>query len=122
LALRIVVAAAAVVMAAIVIWEMQTFAIQAHQFAALAARADYQLVAGPSTAIRFPENGPYDVRMGYARIPDFTKRLRDGGYEIERQASFSQRLLTLVSWGVSPLYREKTQAGLSFSGSVGHLL
>src|SRR5262245_61320099 len=89
LALRLVVAAAAVVVAGLVVWEMQTFAIQAHQFAALAARADYKLATGPSTAIRFPEGGPYDVRLGYARIPDFTRRLRDAGYEIERQASFS---------------------------------
>ena len=89
LALRIGIAVAAVVAAALVVWEMQTFAIQARQFAALAARADYKLVSGPSSAIRFPQNGPYDIRLGYALIPDFVGRMRDSGFGIERQASFS---------------------------------
>ena len=103
LALRIGVALAAVVAAGLVVWEMQTFAIQARQFAALAARADYELVDGPSSAIQFPGTGPYDVRLGYARIPEFVDRLKGSGFNIERQASFSQRLLKLTSWGVSPL-------------------
>jgi membrane peptidoglycan carboxypeptidase len=121
-ALRVALACAALVAAGLVIWEMQTFAIQARQFAAFAARADYQLLAGPSSAIEFPQNGPYDVRLGYARIPEFTRRMQESGFAVERQASFSPRLLTLTRWGISPLYREKTQAGLTIADAKGRTL
>ncbi|MEJ5212124.1 MAG: molybdenum cofactor biosynthesis protein MoaE, partial [Burkholderiales bacterium] len=41
---------------------------------------------GPSPQIHFPKTGPYDIRLGYTRLPEFSRRLTAQGYAIVEQA------------------------------------
>ena len=93
-------------------FELRTSRLQARVFTAVARGATFETAPGPSPAIRFPEPGPYDLRLGHARLPDFLDRLEGAGYRIDQQARSSDRLLGLTDRGVYPLYHEKTQAGL----------
>ena len=58
----------------VVIWgyqESKTSAMQARYFSKLAKRLTYKVEPGPSNAIRFPSDSPYDERLGYANMPDY---------------------------------------------------
>jgi membrane peptidoglycan carboxypeptidase len=59
-----------------------------------------------------PASGPYDQRLGYARLPEFVKRLEGAGFRVERQARLARGLRRVREWGLFPTYREKSQAGL----------
>lgn len=74
---------------------------------------------GPSDSIVFPEAGPFDERLGYTLLPDFTARLDRLGFELTRQARFSPALAEHVGRGLFPPYREKTQAGLQVDDCKG---
>jgi membrane peptidoglycan carboxypeptidase len=92
--------------------EFQASPLQARYFAGLARDMKFTLQPGPSTSIRFPQNGPYDQRLGYSELPAFLKRLQAKGYEIESQARVTAQLGDLIEAGYAPPYAEKTQAGL----------
>ncbi len=92
--------------------ELRTSRVQAWLFASIGNEVSFETAPGPSPAIRFPEPGPYDLRLGHARLPDFLARLETSGYVIDRQARSSDRLLSLIDGGAYPLYLEKPQAGL----------
>jgi len=53
--------------------ETHTSHFQAEYFSKIAAKLTYRMGQGPSKAIRFPKTGPYDERLGYSRMPEFTK-------------------------------------------------
>ncbi|UAW99052.1 penicillin-binding protein [Halopseudomonas nanhaiensis] len=72
----------------------------------------FRVEDGPSDAVRFPQAGPFDVRLGYTAIPRWTPRLRQHGFELTSQARFSPALLQHVDYGLFPPFKEKTQAGL----------
>ena len=111
-AFRVTVLLAIVVGIGFALWEMRTSTIQARLFTEEATKMSFQTAAGPSPAIRFPRPGPFDVRRGYSKIPDFLQRLTSSGYEIDSQVRFSRRLYRATELGLSPPYREKQQAGL----------
>ncbi|MEW5766720.1 MAG: transglycosylase domain-containing protein [bacterium] len=92
--------------------EMRTSRFQAFYFSRMAKKLSYKIEQGPSPAIRFPEYGPYDERLGYTSLPSFIKRLTAAGYNIERQARFSPELIRITETGFFTPYHEKTQAGL----------
>ncbi|TAM38526.1 MAG: glycosyl transferase family 51 [Burkholderiaceae bacterium] len=96
----------------LVFTELQTSRWQAHYLAQLGRKLTVTVAPGPSNAIRFPGSGPYDERLGYAQLPDFTARLQQRGFGIADQARMSARMLELVNEGLFTPYREKTQAGL----------
>ena len=96
----------------VVVWEIQTSRFQAKQLSEIAESVEYEVGRGTSRSVTYPEAGPYDLRLGYARIPKFIERLDTFGYGVEAQTRFNQTLRKLTSWGLSPIYREKTQAGL----------
>jgi membrane peptidoglycan carboxypeptidase len=102
--------------------ELRTSRLQARIFAALAARAGYQIGEGPSGSIRFPPAGPYDERLGYSRIPDFLGRLERSHYRVVEQSRFTPALVRLSRWGISPPYVEKGQPGLRISDWRGQSL
>jgi hypothetical protein len=57
--------------------EMQTSRLQARYFASIGRQISFSVEPGPSNSIRFPtSHGPYDIRLGYGRLPDFEARLR----------------------------------------------
>jgi len=119
---RVLYTAAAGILALLGSAEIHTSWLQAHLFSALAGSAGFSLAAGPSPAIRFPEHGPYDRRMGYARLPELLPRLRTQGYRIEAQARPTETLRSLTDWGLFPVYGEKDQAGLRILGREGRPL
>ncbi len=106
----------------LVLDELRTSELQARELARLAREARFSVEPGASPSIRFPSTGPYDQRLGYTSLPEFTARLSASGFEIESQARHSPRLLSLEDWGLTPVYREKDRAGLSIVGQDGSSL
>ncbi|NDU86548.1 MAG: glycosyl transferase family 51 [Ferrovum sp.] len=93
-----------------VIDELRSSWLQAHYFASLARRLDYKLEKGPSPSIRFPKAGPYDERLGYGRIQEYTNSLINHGFIVTEQVRMSPALLESK---LAPIYEEKDQAGLT---------
>jgi membrane peptidoglycan carboxypeptidase len=85
---------------------------QARYFAREASQLTDELGEGPSDRIRFPGEGPYDRRFGYTRLPAALQTATGLGYRITAQARVSDRFAAMVDGGVSPIFHEKTQAGL----------
>jgi len=109
-------------LAGLAVYEIQTSRLQALLLARVARELKFWMEPGPSPAICFPREGPYDQRLGYSRLPDFIQRLTtDKDYSIQAQARSSPRLLELVGRGLFPIYREKTQTGLRILDRDGQL-
>lgn len=102
--------------------ELQTAHLEAEYLARLASKLSFDLKPGPNPALRFPKQGPYDKRLGYIQLPDFLKRLGAQGYRIEAQARTSAGLNDVMSWGLYPTFREKSQAGLKIFSYDGQPL
>ena len=100
-------------------WESDTSRLQARALSRIAQRSTFTIEPGLSRQIIFPKAGPYDVRLGYTKLPDYTRRLMEAGYEVERQARFSPTMLELAGLGVSPIYREKNRGGLAIIDGRG---
>ena len=92
--------------------ELATSRLQARYFAGRAKDIAFAVQDGPSDRIRFPEDGPYDLRFGYSRLPEFTELLEARGYRRERQARWSDQMLELTDSGLFAPYHEKTHARL----------
>ncbi|MFN3987667.1 MAG: transglycosylase domain-containing protein [Rhodocyclaceae bacterium] len=99
--------------------EAQHAELQARYLAPYAAGLDYQLQPGTSERIAFPEHGPFNHRLGYTTLPDFSARLSPRGYRVARQVQFSEPLLEHAARGLSVPYREKSHAGLEISERHG---
>ena len=100
--------------------EMQTSRLQARYFASLGRQVSFSVQPGPSDEIRFPSpGGPYDWRLGYARLPDFEARLRARGYVVTGQARDSSMMTSLADRGLFMPYAEKDQAGLRLFDAHG---
>jgi len=93
-------------------YELRTSQLQARLFTRFARELGFKVGAGPSHDIRFPIQGPYDMRLGYQQLPAVIERLTDQDFEVTAQARMSPQLLALTERGISPIYREKDQAGL----------
>ncbi|HYQ38615.1 MAG TPA: biosynthetic peptidoglycan transglycosylase, partial [Pseudomonas sp.] len=99
--------------------EAQTSKWQSRLLGDWAARLQYRVEPGPSDAIRYPQQGPFDQRLGYVGLPEFVRRLDQQGYVVERQARFSPPLLEYTGYGLYPPFPEKTRAGLDISDCRG---
>jgi membrane peptidoglycan carboxypeptidase len=93
-------------------WEMQTSRLQSMFFWDIAKRCRFQVQSGKSDNIRFPVHGPYDIRMGYVRIPEWTDRLKERGIEVNHQARWSETMIKYAEYGLFPPYSEKSRAGI----------
>ncbi|HET8533886.1 MAG TPA: transglycosylase domain-containing protein, partial [Methylomirabilota bacterium] len=102
--------------------EMRTSALQALVLSQAARVLTYRVAPGPSPSVAFPRSGPYDVRLGYTRLPDFVDRLGAGGYRVEQQARLSTAMAYAAAWGLYPPYHEKSRAGLEVLDREGHPL
>jgi membrane peptidoglycan carboxypeptidase len=100
-------------------WESDTSRLQARALSRIVQRSTFTVEPGPSRQIIFPTAGPYDVRLGYTKLPEYIRRLTQSGYEVERQARFSPTMLELGGLGVSPIYREKNHGGLAIIDGRG---
>ncbi len=96
--------------------------LQARYFSALAREMTFQVEPGPSDAIHFPGEGPFDRRLGYTGLPALAERLSQRGYEISAQTRISPRMREAAGHGLFLPYREKTQAGLTVLDCAGRSL
>ena len=112
--------ALALIAAAVI--EARTFRGQAWLFSTLAAKLDTWLAAGPAPAIELRQPGPYDERLGYARLPRELERLHQDGWRVVTQARLAPLHERLVRLGMAPIYREKTQTGLEIVDARGDRL
>ncbi len=122
IALDLTVAAVLLALAALVVDELTASRIQSRILSGIAADATWEDGPGASTAIVFPVTGPYDQRLGYARLPAFLKRLRQEGAAINSQARWPEGAVAAVQAGLFPTYREKDRAGLRVRDRDGRLL
>ena len=99
--------------------ELNTSSLQSRILTSYSASLDYSVEPGPSGSIVYPKSGPFDVRRGYNRMPEFTERLRSAGFIVKEQAVFSRELARIASWGISPPYREPDDVGLSIRSADG---
>jgi membrane peptidoglycan carboxypeptidase len=96
--------------------------LQARYFSELGRQMDFHVEPGPSPEIRFPGEGPFDVRLGYSAIPARTERLAAQGYSIAAQARISPRMAEVADRGLFLPYHEKTRAGLTLLDCAGETL
>ena len=99
-------------MAWIAVDEARTSRRQAAWLSGQGPDLHYELKHGPSSAIRFPDAGPFDERLGYHRLPELVQRLAGQDFTVSAQAHMSPRMIGFVDQGLFAPYREKTQAGL----------
>jgi hypothetical protein len=99
--------------------EMASSELQARHLSRIASELTFQVEPGPSPDIRFPEYGPYDLRLGYAFIPRFVERLQARDYEVTAQARWSSRMRGLHELGLFPIFREVPQSGLDLLDHSG---
>jgi len=110
------------VLGALVLYELQTSALEAELLSRWAARATYTVGDGPSPRVAFPSAGPFDVRRGYTQLPSFQSQLTAHGFHVARQARVSLELAALVAWRVAPPYREPPVTGLTIRGNGDSVL
>lgn len=106
----------------LVVLETRTSWLQSELLAATARRLTYTVEAGPAASVRFPPDGPYNHRLGYALQPEFMPRLLQGGFVVQEQARWSPTALTLADRGVFHIHHEKSQAGLVVLDRAGRPL
>ncbi|MBN3790833.1 transglycosylase domain-containing protein [Burkholderia sp. Ac-20353] len=99
--------------------EIETSRLQARYLSELTRDIGYTVESGASDHIRFPAEGPYDQRFGYAMIPSFQQRLLARGFVVSKQARDSERMLSLADHGLFLPYEEKDQTGLMLFDSTG---
>lgn len=113
---------ALLVAATIAAYELIASPLQAMFLTYYARQLDYQTEAGASNRIRFPAGGPYDIRLGYAGLPEFDRRLREEGFIVTHQARISPEMMRLAEHGLYLPYPEKSVAGLDLRDCRGERL
>ncbi len=93
--------------------EIRTAELQARELSRYAQTLQYTLQPGPSDAIIYPQHGPFDLRLGYARLPTLLQRAQQQNFEILQQSQFSKPLFNYGQRGMPLPYPEKSQAGLA---------
>lgn len=104
---------------ALIAYELVSSALEAKYLAKTAQKMTWQLEPGPSRRIRYPGDGPYDLRLGYSKLPDYLKRLDEAGWQIDEQAKISIQMERADDLGLFLPYHEKDQAGLTLLDSDG---
>ncbi len=103
----------------LIAWELVSSALEAKYLARTAQKMTWQLNPGPSARIRYPGDGPYDLRLGYSKLPDYLTRLDKAGWKIDQQAKISIQMERVHDLGLFLPYHEKDQTGLSLLDSDG---
>jgi len=108
-----------VVLAGLIAYELLSSALEAKYIAQAAQKMTWQIRPGPSDRIRYPGQGPYDVRLGYSKLPHYLTQLDKAGWKIDQQARISIQMARASDLGLFLPYHEKDQAGLSLLDSDG---
>jgi membrane peptidoglycan carboxypeptidase len=109
LALYVVAAAAGSVLVA----EARTSWLQSELLSSLVRQLTFSLAPGAGPGVEFAASGPYDSRLGYKDLPAMVGRLGERGFAVTAQTRLSERHREVIARGAFPIYREKTQAGLT---------
>ncbi|OQR29061.1 glycosyl transferase family 51 [Pseudomonas sp. Bc-h] len=118
-ALAVLVLVALVILGFAISVESRSSKLQAREFSQFAHNLSYALEPGPSDAIVYPGDGPFDKRLGYSSLGDFLPRLLKRDYRIIEQAHFSPELLSYAKRGFFVPYQEKSQSGLTIADCRG---
>ncbi len=102
--------------------ELRTSKLQAAYLSNIAGQINFDLKDGPNPDWRVPVSGPYNQRLGYSYLPAFIKSLKADGYVVARQMRASPRYTQLLDYGLYPIYRPKTSAGLSLFDRNGQTM
>jgi membrane peptidoglycan carboxypeptidase len=102
-----------------IVSEIRSSKLQAREFSRFAKELSYSLQPGPSDAIAYPGDGPFDKRLGYSSLDQFLPRLLKRDYLITEQAHFSPDLLAYTKRGFFVPYQEKIQSGLTITDCRG---
>ncbi len=100
-------------------YELRTARLESLWLSRWAATLTHQLEPGANRSTIFPAAGPYDLRLGYTRIPAFTERLWASGFQIDSQARFTPALRDAAARGITPPYAEKDAAGFRMFDANG---
>ncbi|MDT3705751.1 MAG: transglycosylase domain-containing protein [Thiobacillus sp.] len=106
----------------LVAYELVSSALEAQFLARSAQKMTWQMRPGPSTRIRYPGQGPYDVRLGYSKLPGYLERLDKAGWQIDEQARIKVQMARVHDLGLFLPYHEKDQGGLTLLDSEGRPL
>jgi membrane peptidoglycan carboxypeptidase len=99
--------------------EVETSSYQARHLAKLAGELHWEVKNGPSDDPLPSQAGPYDLRLGYSRLPELLQHLGKHGFQVYAQARISDRMKHLIGEGLFVPYREKSQAGLEITANGG---
>jgi membrane peptidoglycan carboxypeptidase len=102
-----------------VVSETRSSRLQAREFSRFAKDLSYTLEPGPSNAVLYPGDGPFDKRLGYSSLGEFLPRLLKRDYLITQQTHFSPDLLAYTKRGFFVPYQEKIQSGLTITDCRG---
>ncbi len=102
--------------------EIRTSFLQSLIFTRLTRDISFSIEDGPSSSILFPNDGPYDERLGYAELPKYIQSLGRHQLAVTKQARWSPALARFVADGGYAVYREKPDAGLKLFDSDGGLI
>lgn len=111
--LLLVLGVALVGCSALLLFESRTSYMQSRLLSSWAAEISHRVEEGPSERFRVPPGGPYDARLGHARIPEMVEHLEDRGFVVHQQARTSERFHRVLELGLFPIYEEKSRAGLT---------
>lgn len=109
----------ALVLLGLLAWELLSSALEAKFLTNTAQKMTWEIRPGPSDRIRYPGNGPYDVRLGYSKLPDYLERLDKAGWQVDQQARIKVPMARVHDLGLFLPYHEKDQAGLTLLDSDG---
>ncbi|WP_373493427.1 transglycosylase domain-containing protein [Aquiflexum sp.] len=101
------------------LFEVHTSRMQAWYFSSVSRDLIFHTEAGPAATPLSPTRGPYDLRLGYAQLPQFITTLSGRGYHVNAQARVSDRMHKLTKSGIHPIYHQKNQAGLTLLADDG---
>jgi len=107
------------ILSAIVAYEVHTNKLQALLFSRYAEDITWEVGKGESSSIVFPQEGPFDITLGYTLLPSFAKRLQDQSFVLSGQARQSPKAMFLQKNGIAIPYPQKTSPGLRILGRNG---
>ena len=100
-------------------YELKTNELEAAFFYWYSKDLYWEVNKGKSNRIVFPLDGPFDISMGYSRLPDFQKKLENTGYSISRQVRQSYKIRSLLKNGIAIPYDKKLAPGLRLNDKDG---
>ena len=77
----------------------------------------WEVQPGRNKNISLPQAGPYDIRLGYSRLPDILQYLTGHGFSVAAQARISPEMQQYINQGFFVPYKEKSQTGLRIKDS-----